>query len=60
MILAKKIFRNFLNCESAVSEIIASIMLLAIAVSVIALVQTESVPEWNKKVEMDHSECCLR
>ncbi|NJD51663.1 MAG: hypothetical protein FIB07_02225 [Candidatus Methanoperedens sp.] len=29
-------------------------MLLAIAVTMIAIIQTQSVPEWNKAVEMDH------
>lgn len=52
--MTQKGFRNILDCESAVSEIIAAIMLLAIAVSMIALIQTESVPEWNKAIEMDH------
>ncbi len=46
--------RNILQCECAMSEIIATIMLLAIAVSMIALIQTESVPQWNKELEMDH------
>jgi len=50
----QKTFRNILNCESAVSEIIGVIMLLAIGVAMIALIQTQSVPEWNKAVEMDH------
>ena len=54
MILARKNINIFLNCESALSEIIAAIMLLAIAVTMIAIVQTQSVPEWNKAVEMDH------
>jgi len=46
--------RNILNCESAVSEIIGAIMFLAIGVAMIALIQTQSVPEWNKAVEKDH------
>lgn len=52
--MKQKDFQFFLNCESAVSEIIGAIMLLAIAVGIIALIQTLSVPEWNKAVEMDH------
>ena len=54
MILARKNINLFLNCESGLSEIIAAIMLLAIVVSMIAIIQTQSVPEWNKAVEMDH------
>lgn len=50
-----KDFRNLLACESAVSEIIGFILLLAIGVATIALIQTLSVPEWNKEVEIDHS-----
>jgi len=52
--MKQKDFRNILNCESAVSEIIAAIMLLAIAVGMIAIIQSQSVPEWNKAIEMDH------
>lgn len=54
MILARKNINFFLNCESGLSEIIAAIMLLAIVVSMIAIIQAQSVPEWNKAVEMDH------
>jgi len=50
----KKTFRNILDCESAISEIIGALLLLAIAVGVIALIQTQSVPEWNKAAEVDH------
>lgn len=53
--MKQKDSRNILNCESAVSEIIGVIMLLAIAVGMIALIQTQSVPEWNKAIEFEHS-----
>ena len=49
------LLRNILNCESGLSEITASLMLLAIVVSFIGLIQFQSVPQWNKAVEIDHS-----
>lgn len=52
--MKQKECRNIIKCESAVSEIIGAIMLLAIAVAMIGLIQTQSVPEWNKAIEMDH------
>src|SRR5659263_85814 len=52
--MIRKDIKNFINCESALSEIITAIMLLAIVVFMIAIIQTQSVPEWNKAVEMDH------
>src|SRR5659263_753340 len=52
--MIRKDIKNFINCESALSEIIAVIILLAIVVFMIAIIQKQSVPEWNKAVEMDH------
>lgn len=53
--MARKNLQNILNCESAISELVASMMLLAIVVSFIGLIQSQSVPQWNKAVEIDHS-----
>jgi len=53
--MARKDLRNILTCESAISELVASMMLLAIVVSFIGLIQSQTIPHWNKAVEIDHS-----
>lgn len=53
--MIKKISSGFLDSESAISLLIGTVLLLAIMVAVISIIQTESVPEWNKAVEVEHS-----
>ena len=54
--MIKKNSVGFLDSESAISLLLGTVLLLAIIVAVISMIQAQSVPEWNKAVEMEHSD----
>ncbi|MFA4955986.1 MAG: hypothetical protein WC556_03315 [Candidatus Methanoperedens sp.] len=54
--MIKKNSVGFLDSESAISLLLGTVLLLAIMVAVISMIQAQSVPEWNKAVEVEHSD----